>query len=166
MEDKFYKVDLHIHSPSSDCYKGPKNDDEYFSILQRCKEKGLRVVAITDHNSIDGHKKFFRLKEKLLEEKNSLSLITDSAQAKDKVKLINSKLNLFDDILLLPGVEIEVSNGIHLLGIFNPETDIEKIESFLINAGYGGDKCGKEMPDVVSNWDIFHLYEESKNMIA
>ena len=36
---KKYKMDLHIHTPASKCYLGPKTDDEYFEILKAAKKQ-------------------------------------------------------------------------------------------------------------------------------
>lgn len=47
--DEFYKVDLHIHTPASTCYKGTKDDEEYFRIL---KEKKT-VPVLTYHTYCD-----------------------------------------------------------------------------------------------------------------
>ena len=32
MNEKYYKIDLHIHTPASKCYKGAKDDAEYIFI--------------------------------------------------------------------------------------------------------------------------------------
>jgi predicted metal-dependent phosphoesterase TrpH len=42
--------DLHIHSTASGDGRQSVED-----ILRRCREQGLKVVAITDHNSMDGY---------------------------------------------------------------------------------------------------------------
>ena len=47
MELKRYKTDLHMHtvlSPCGDLEMGPQN------IVQRAKEEGLDMIAISDHN--------------------------------------------------------------------------------------------------------------------
>ncbi len=47
---KWFKADLHIHSTLSPCgslYMSPK------AIVERAREKGLDMVAVTDHNSCD-----------------------------------------------------------------------------------------------------------------
>ncbi|HHV36008.1 MAG TPA: hypothetical protein GXX59_10645, partial [Syntrophomonadaceae bacterium] len=58
---EFVAVDFHVHTPSSTCYKGEKTDDEYLEILRRYSEKEVRVIAITDHNSIRGYKKILEI---------------------------------------------------------------------------------------------------------
>jgi len=162
MEENFVKVDLHIHSPASNCYKGLKNEDEYLRILHIAKTKDLKIIAITDHNSIEGYKNLLKIKEKLASEKLSLSSITDSKQVQNRLIKLKRGLSLFENILILPGIEFEVSNGIHLLIIFNNSIPIQNLEKFLLDGGYSPEHFGQEEPLIVPKWDIFAFYEESK----
>jgi len=162
MEDNFIKIDLHIHTPASRDYQGARNEIEYLQILCEAKSKGLRIIAITDHNSIEGYKAILKLKDKLDSQRESLSSITDSQQTRKSLTLIESNLSLFDDLLILPGIEFEVNNGIHLLIIFNNDVPLQRIEKLLLDGGYTPTSFGEEEPSVVPNWDIFAFYEESK----
>ncbi|PKN76616.1 MAG: hypothetical protein CVU52_03975 [Deltaproteobacteria bacterium HGW-Deltaproteobacteria-10] len=162
MQNEFHKIDLHIHTPASNCYKGKKDDDEYLSILKKAKDRNLKIIAITDHNTIDGYKQLMEIKDNLEKAKKSLSEITDSIQVRNKLKDINEKLNLFNTILVLPGVEFEVRNGIHILVIFNNNVEIKVIEKFLTDGGYGIEGCGQEEPGIIPNWDIFSLFDVAK----
>jgi predicted metal-dependent phosphoesterase TrpH len=54
MNEEFIKFDLHIHTPKSKCYTGDKDDGEFLRIIQKAKDEGLKIIAITDHNSIEG----------------------------------------------------------------------------------------------------------------
>ena len=47
----FKKLDLHIHTPKSKCFKGTCTPEE---IVNTAVEKGLAGIAITDHNSAEG----------------------------------------------------------------------------------------------------------------
>lgn len=162
MEDNFVKIDLHIHTQKSNCYKGPREDNEILNILRKAKQKELKIIALTDHNSIEGYKLMLKLKGELSHEIDSLSKISDSEQAKERVAIIKDDMALFDDILILPGIEFEVRNGIHLLIIFNNNTRIEDIEEFLFNGGIRPQNFGEEEPSTQSLWDIFALYEQSE----
>ena len=162
MESNFVKVDLHIHTPASSCYKGEKSDDEYLRILRHAKAQELKVISFTDHNSIEGYKTLLKLKERIVSEKRSLSSITDSEQAKIRLQILEKDLEIFGDILILPGIEFEVSNGIHLLVIFNDTVPVEQITKFLIDGGYSPDNFGAEVTSNLSKWDIFALFEVSK----
>jgi len=163
MENDFVKIDLHIHTPASSCYKGEKDDNEYLKILRKAKSQNLKIISLTDHNSIEGYKSILKIKERLITEKDSLSSITDSEQANVRLKQVDSDLEIFDNILILPGVEFEVSNGIHLLVIFSIHTPVDQISSFLKEGGYTPENYGVEEPTLISNWDIFTLFEKSKN---
>ena len=49
-EDFFQNVNLHIHSNFSD---GKENFD---TLIEQAKQKGLKYISITDHNTIEGYK--------------------------------------------------------------------------------------------------------------
>ncbi len=153
---------MHIHTPASSCYKGEKSDDEYLRILRQAKAHDLKVISFTDHNSIEGYKTLLKIKDRIISEKRSLSSITDSEQAKSRLQVLENDIQIFDNILILPGIEFEVSNGIHLLIIFNDSVLIEQITKFLIDGGYSTENFGAETTSNLSKWDIFTLFEESK----
>lgn len=46
------KVNLHIHTNFSD------GKADFESVIKNAKSKGYEFIAITDHNTVDGHKKF------------------------------------------------------------------------------------------------------------
>ena len=57
--NKWFKTDLHLHSPESVCFKNRDNvtAEEW---IEECIKKGLECVALTDHNSgnnIDEYKR-------------------------------------------------------------------------------------------------------------
>ena len=160
-EMQVYKADLHIHTPASKCYKGPKDDTEYLRIVEKAEEKGLKIIAITDHNSIEGYKKLIEQKEKISNEVEAFKTLKDSNEAKKKIRENEKILKIFKSILILPGIEFEVNNGIHILVIFNPQTDITTIKDFLKDGGFDADSFGKE-DDVFSKWSLFDLYNESR----
>jgi len=161
MEDKFVKADLHIHTPSSKCYKGAKNDNEYLKILQKAKDEDIKIIAITDHNTIEGYRKLIEIKSSLLTTRNSLIKITDSNQAAKELKITEDKLIFFENILILPGVEFEANPGVHILIIFNPTVSNDEINDFLKQGGYDKDNSGLETPTIISKWDILDLFAEA-----
>lgn len=160
-EIQVYKADLHIHTPASKCYKGPKEDAEYLRIIEKAEEKGLKIIALTDHNSIDGYEKLIEQKERIKVKVEGFKTLNDSKEAKRKIKEGEKILKLFDSILILPGVEFEVNNGVHMLVIFNPKTEITTIKGFLKNGGFEDDSFGKG-DDVFSNWSLFDFYKEAE----
>lgn len=46
------RVNLHIHTNFSD------GKADFESVIKNAKSKGYELIAITDHNTVDGHKKF------------------------------------------------------------------------------------------------------------
>lgn len=156
-----FRAELHVHTPSSDCYKGPNTDEEYLRILEAACENKISILAITDHNSIKGYSKMRALRQRVVTEYNTLVNINDSKEAKAKVKQLKKTIEAFESVFLIPGVEFEVNNGIHLLVLFNPTTPESTIEKFLVEGGYEDKTFGREN-DVFSNWSIFELYKESR----
>jgi predicted metal-dependent phosphoesterase TrpH len=49
------KIDLHVHSPASADYLGDRTDREYFALLKECKRAEVGAIALTDHNTVNGH---------------------------------------------------------------------------------------------------------------
>lgn len=159
MENNIYKVDLHIHTPASKCYKGKKVDEEYLRIIKKAKQEKIKIIAFIDHNSIDGFKKYKERKEKLEQEKATLLMIKDSKQSKKKIITIDKSLKLLNDVLVLPGIEFEVSDAIHFLVIFDDETSIKQIDNLLKDGGYDEEQSGLETPTRVSNWSILQFLD-------
>jgi hypothetical protein len=156
MKERFIKVDLHVHSPASPCYTGKKADDqEYIRILRKAAEEGIEVIAITDHNSIEGYKKILSILSDLQRERKYLLPIVDSKQAQERLKEIDEDLDVFKSLLILPGVEFQTSNSVHLLVIFNPKYDVSEIEKFLCDAGFDLDST--ELHESISQWCVLDL---------
>ncbi|MDD4309427.1 MAG: putative DNA binding domain-containing protein [Candidatus Cloacimonetes bacterium] len=152
MED-FVRVDLHIHTPASiKCYEGNKGESEYLDILRTAVEKQIKLIAITDHNTIHGYKELLKIKQKLIKERDDATRI-DGVQINRTIEQIDSDLNLFEQVTILPGVELETQDCIHLLVIFNPDKPIGDIEDILHQAGYSSDPP-LENDDYMSNWNL------------
>ncbi|SDY94834.1 hypothetical protein SAMN05660462_01327 [Proteiniborus ethanoligenes] len=159
----FVGVDLHVHTPESNCYKGKKCEEEFIKILETYHTKKVRVIAITDHNTIDGYRRLLQIKEDKLNELKYLKKHVDKApELQEEINKIEQILELFTDILILPGVEFEASPGIHLLFVFDPEIEIKNIERFLEDAGYTTDLQGKENIDRISRYDVLQALEKAE----
>jgi hypothetical protein len=161
MDANFKKVDLHIHTPSSNCYTGKRNDDEYLNILMTAKKNDLDVIAITDHNTIAGYKKILQIKDDLIEEKINCEKARKTKQNKLRLKSITQKLSYYEGIMILPGIEYEAKPGVHILIIFNNSVKVCEIEEFLKKGGYSGENCGIESPVISDKWEIMELYSEA-----
>lgn len=165
MEPSFVKIDLHIHTPASKDYRGRKNDrDEYLSIVRQAKQAGLQVIALTDHNSLAGYWTLMEIKSSLMSQRSALSTITDSRQSKAKLTKVEEELALFEKILILPGIELEVRNGIHVLVVFSDSVSRDILDKFLIDGGFTKDQMGEASPTKLCKWDIIDLFEVTEKL--
>ena len=120
---KWWKFDFHTHTRASDDFlKGctqevkEKVTPEYW--LRKFMQKGIDCVAITDHNSSEW---IDVLKLELAEMKES-------------------QPEGYRPLVLFPGVEISVHNGVHILAIFGPDKHKSDIDSLLGAIEYSGTK--------------------------
>lgn len=167
MGTESYKMDLHIHTPASKCYKGSKNDEEYFEILRYAHKQNLDIIAFTDHNSIAGYNRILQLKEELINKRKYLSEYESSiSQLGNVIRECDDKLALFDDIYIIPGVEITLNPGVHIL-VLSSHEEIEELSNLLDYVGYTEEKRGADS-DVAINMDIknFLTYEKLKKFIV
>ncbi|MBT7189901.1 MAG: hypothetical protein HN916_06885 [Anaerolineae bacterium] len=95
---KFFKLDLHTHTPASRCYL--HKEQTAAQIVQAALDQGLAGIAVTDHNT---------------------------AEWVDQMKTAAQDLGL----IVFPGVEISMSEGYHLVAIFDPSVDQKHVENFL-----------------------------------
>lgn len=111
----YKKIELHVHTPASHDYIYAKTnnnvEEEYKLLLNRIIESDLEIIAITDHNNINGY-------EKMVE------IINQNEDIKSGLK----------NKLLLPGIEVDCF-GKHFLVIFDNKIDINKIKSFIYRCG-------------------------------
>ena len=120
---RWWKCDLHTHTPASDDYgKGPsqamlKQHAPREWLLDHMRA-GIDCVAVTDHNSgawID------RLRSALVE-------------------LKHDRPDGYRSLHLFPGTEISVQGGVHLLAIFGTEATTPDIDTLLGAVGFTGVK--------------------------
>jgi hypothetical protein len=165
--EEFIGVDLHVHTPASFCYKGEKNDAEYLKILRLYSDKNIKLIAITDHNTLKGYFKFLELKREINEKIKVLKpYATQYADLNTELEILESEYKLFEDVCILPGVEFEATPGIHLLFVFDPASDLSCVEQLLIKAGYTAEIQGREVPDILSDMDVIKSLNEAANLGA
>jgi PHP family Zn ribbon phosphoesterase len=124
---KWWKFDIHTHTPKSNGYKDPFKGIEPEEWIRKAMQSGLDCVVIADHNSgawIDA------LKAKNTELRNQ-----------------DAKPDWYKELTIFPGVEITVANSssrVHLLAVFDPSYDSQKVTgvlgSFGITDGYGDEQ--------------------------
>lgn len=114
---EFVKCDLHVHTKSEKThYTDRKYSDQEYAVVfvQAMKEKDIKIVAITNHNSFNKNE-YLEIKKEAIE----------------------------NDVLVLPGVEVSLNcgkGGIHVLVIFSDDCADEEdgnshcaVERFLNN---------------------------------
>ncbi len=117
---KLKKMDLHIHSPASKDYIRSEKDidvmKEYEKFINKFIDSDLDVIAITDHNTIEGYK---QIKD----------IINKNVELRGK---LNGKY-------IMPGIEVACFAR-HFLIYFSEGTKISVIEEFIKRCGIDNDK--------------------------
>jgi hypothetical protein len=122
---RWWRLDIHAHSPASKdygCTEGHDSDGDKPTFREWIKayvDAGIDGVVITDHNTHDG--------------------IEQAREALDGLRRENPGVR---DIVLFPGVELTVSGGVHVLGIFDPAESAETINSLIARCNYDGARGG------------------------
>jgi hypothetical protein len=144
------RVDLHIHTPASACYAEPNATN--LDILRKAEEKGLDIIAITDHNTVAGCAAMAKEMEELmlLERLNRL-------RAKEKQRLEEYR-RLGDKILVLPGFEFTATLGFHILGVFSEKTSTRELEYILLDLNIPPDKLDTGSTEVGATTDVLSAY--------
>jgi len=145
---QWYRMDLHVHTPASADYID--RDASYIDILRRAEQRGMDILAFTDHNTVNGYAAMTAAIDRLM-------FLEQSGRAQaDELRLLAEYRRLLDKVLVLPGFEFTATFGFHILGIFAPETPISYIEHILLslNVPYEvlerGDAAAGSTTDVLS----------------
>lgn len=101
---RWWRVDLHAHSPASYDYKPASERDgkDWSAWLRAASDSLLEAVAVTDHNTAAG-----------------LQPILDAAGG------------IASTPVILPGIEITASDGTHLLLVLDPSRSQRHVEAIL-----------------------------------
>lgn len=144
---RWFKCDLHMHTPTdSKHWHGTAMGDDPDRMAQefilRCYEAELEIIAVTDHNFTS--KKFIpRLRE--------------------AIDRLSSEFGY--GIVLFPGFEItaDVGKGMHVLALFEPDTDLSEIDHILTNCGVPMPRQssdGSHKPSTKRLPDILHAVQQ------
>ncbi len=103
----WYTMDLHLHTPASEDYLQPEIG--YLDILKQAENKGLDIIAFTDHNTVAGYRRMQEEIEqlKLLQQLNRL-LPEEETRLAEYQRLLKK-------VLVLPGFEFTATFGFHIL---------------------------------------------------
>ncbi len=147
---KWYRVDLHLHTPGSKDYQEP--EISYLDILQKAENVGLDIIAFTDHNTVGGIRAL-RTEIEDLELLERLKRINP-----DEKQQLERYRHLLNNVLLLPGFELTATLGFHILGIFPPETTIRELEHILLNLRVPPDLLDEGSTNVGATVDVLTAY--------
>ncbi len=112
---RWWRVDLHAHSPAShDFRRAPDDEEDWQGWIRAAAEAGLDAVAITDHNTAA-----------------AISGIQEAAAAADGP-------------IVLPGAEITASDGVHLLVVTDPKAAAKHVDDLLARIDIPVEERGTE----------------------
>lgn len=143
-------MDLHLHTPASADYR--EGNVTYLSFLKKAEERGLDIVAFTDHNTVAGYERYLNEVEslELLERLNRLTDVERTQLAEYR--------RLQDKLLILPGFELTATLGFHILGVFPPETTVRELEHLLLDLRVPPDKLDLGSGEVGATSDVLTAY--------
>ena len=137
------KCALHIHTPCSNDFEGNR-DITPQEFLEKMTNSNIEVCAITDHSSF--------------------GWIEDLRAANEKLE---------NPIIIFPGTEIHTDDGMHLLVLFERNSELSDLDHFLVNLDikkeeFGSDKkCdrkmeGKEIIDKIHDYAALAIFPHVK----
>lgn len=147
---RWYKVDLHLHTPASHDYEEPHIS--YLEWMRAVAAKGLDIVAITDHNTVAGIGAIRREIE-WLTRLETMNRLTDEEQAR-----LTEWRELANQVLVLPGFEFTATFGFHILGVFPPDTSIRHLEHILLSLNVPAEKLDIGSTETGSATDVLNAY--------
>lgn len=118
---RWWSLDIHAHSPASFDYgglpdlanKGQK--PTYQEWIQAYLDAGVDGIVVTDHNTHDG-----------------------IDQAREAINELRADDPALPPLVIFPGVELTVTGGTHVLGIFDPSCPAETVNQVLTLCRYKG----------------------------
>lgn len=144
---RFYACDLHVHTPCDREWLGHKpgasetEREEYAQrFVEACVQHGLEVIALVDHN-------FSRSPGESLE-----PMIQEEAR---RQKLV-----------VLPGVELASSEGIHIVLLLDPEKDFNDVERLVSSVFCASDRFGSNGSPLPAPLNLEQLLDKAHEFEA
>ncbi|MBW7882912.1 MAG: hypothetical protein H3C34_09785 [Caldilineaceae bacterium] len=147
---KWYKTDLHLHTPASRDYEEPNLS--YLDWLRKVVEQELEMVAITDHNTVAGIGAIRRELEWLTRLNEQKRLTPEEQQRLQEWRTLSNQ------VVVLPGFEFTATFGFHILGIFPPETSVRQLEHVLLSLKVPADKLDVGSTETGATADVLTAY--------
>ena len=149
-EGDWRRVDLHLHTPASADWLEP--GETYLAWLQKSESRGLDIVAITDHNTVEGVARLRAEVERLSWLEANDRLRPQERRDLDEYRRIGEK------VLILPGFEFTATFGFHVLAIFAPDTPVRTLELLLLRLNVPVDKLGEGSTEIGATTDVLTAY--------
>lgn len=149
-EGDWRRVDLHLHTPASADWLEP--GVTYLQWLQKAESRGLDVVAITDHNTVEGIAQLRAEIERLTWMEANDRLRPQERRDLDEYRRLGEK------VLVLPGFEFTATFGFHILAIFPPETPLRVLELILLRLNVPVDRLAEGSTEVGATSDVLSVY--------
>ncbi len=144
------RVDLHLHTPVSTDYE--ERGVSYLDILRVAEQKGLDIIAFTDHNTVAGYRE-------MMEEVQQLGLLEQLGRLRNEEKTrLQEYRRLLKKVLVLPGFEFTATLGFHILGVFSPDTNVRELEFILRRLNIPPDKLDAGSGEVGATTDVLTAY--------
>ncbi|GAC1641425.1 MAG: putative DNA binding domain-containing protein [Herpetosiphon sp.] len=150
-ELRWIKIDLHVHTPASEDYA--EKNVQFIQILHEAEQRGIHMLAFTDHNTVAGYEQLQREVEFLQQIER-----TNRATAADTEQL-NEYLRLLGQITVLPGFEFTSHYGAHILAVFPDQTPVSVIEATLLRLGIPTEKIKAGVTAVPNTAHVTEAYE-------
>ncbi len=147
---RWYKVDLHLHTPASHDYEEPGTS--YLDWLRKAAQQGLEMVAITDHNTVAG---ISAIRKELdwLTQLEAQGRLTDLERAR-----LQGWREAANQVVVLPGFEFTATFGFHILAIFPAETSIRQLEHILLSMKVPANKLDAGSTETGATTDVLTAY--------
>lgn len=126
---RWWKFDFHTHTPAStdtpawQLAKGSDQEVTPETWLRKFMEAEIDCVAVTDHNSGEWIDKLQTAYREMKREHSD-----------------GQVEGVFRELVIYPGVELSVNGGFHVLAIFDPEENGQKIEQLLGRVQHEGQR--------------------------
>lgn len=148
---KWYRVDLHLHTPASHDYEEP--GVSYLEWMRTVVDRGLDIVAITDHNTVTG---IARIRQEL---EWLTRLEQDGRLTEEERARLAEWRDLAGKVLVLPGFEFTATFGFHILGIFPPDTPLRQLEHVLLQLKVPYEKLDRGSTETGASTDVLTAYK-------
>ncbi len=124
----------------------------YLQWLQKAEARGLDIIALTDHNTVEGVARLRSEIERLTWLEANERLRLQERRDLDEYRRLGEKL------LVLPGFEFTATFGFHIFAIFSPETPVRTLELLLLRLNVPLDRLTEGSTEVGASTDVLTAY--------